>query len=455
MNTKSWPKYYSNQLILNKGSVALITGWTKKEDVYASLTPESKEKIAVAGQLYSKEGINFVIRNTFLNPRIKFLVITGKDLSGSIKELKSFLSGAKKKFIHEEIDEKKIDEFVSYFSKHHLCAEISELNEKLKDLNFTGKWTDKPVLFPPHLAKKIKSFPSEKTAFRFEGEKIANVWPKVLDAILKFGCIKKSSYSEKQMELINIVTVIDNEDPDNPFFSPYFSFSRKDLINYFPQVMTEWSFEGVEYTYGSRLRNHDRINQIEEIINELKGSHYSRRAIAFTWNVKKDCRNPKPPCLDSVQALVQNKTVYLTAYFRSNDMFRAWPQNAFGLLKIQKEIADALGFKTGKLVVVSCSAHIYERDFLEAQKVIEKHKSFLLETDPRGNFVIEIENKEIIVKHYNLKGVFLQEFRGKTARELRLKISPFISLCEHAIYMGEELAKAEFAMRNNTFYKQS
>jgi thymidylate synthase len=191
------------------------------------------------------------------------------------------------------------------------------------------------------------------------------------------------------------------------------------------------------------------------MIEELKRESYSRRAIAFTWNVEKDCRNVKAPCLNLVQALIEDDIFYLTAYFRSNDMFKAWPQNAFGLLKIQKEIAGELGLRVGKMVIVSCSAHVYERDFFEAQKIVEKNKPKLeCEIDPRGSFVIEVIDGEILAKHIDANGLFLQEFRGKTARELRDQISRFISDPTHGIYLGSELYRAEQALKNKTEFIQ-
>ncbi|HOI59879.1 MAG TPA: thymidylate synthase [Candidatus Pacearchaeota archaeon] len=457
----NWPKYYSNQLIINKNtnaSIAVVTGWTKKEDVYNSLSPESKEKVCIIGQLYSKEGINYIIRNLFLNPNINYLIITGKDLSQSIKEFKSFLEKEEKDFIHQEISKEKISEFINYFNKHSLAVEISEIDSAIKKIDLSllpQKWTQEPLDFEDHLAKETNTFPSEKVGFRLEGKKVSEVWLKVLDRIFKFGYEKMSSYSEKQKELINVITVINDDDPDNPSLPPYLYFNKNDLINYYPQIMTDHVFEGVEYTYGSRLRNHNGINQIKCIIEELKKENYSRRAIAFTWNVEKDCNNVKPPCLDLVQALIQNNTLYVSAYFRSNDMFKAWPQNAYGLLKIQKEIAEALNLKIGKLIITSCSAHIYERDYLDAQKIIEKYKSKLeCEIDPRGNFVIEVNNKEIFVKHINANGDFLQEFKGKNAQEIRDQISTFITDVAHAIYLGTELHKAELALKNNSKYIQ-
>ena len=457
----AWPKHYVNQLIINKSSfsrVALITGWTKREDVWNNLSQEAKEKVLIVGQLYSKEGINFVIRNIFLNPKIGFIIVCGRDLSGSLKEFKGFLSKEEKDFIHQEIPKENIDQFIEYFSKHCLFLEISEVDLVLQKLDITKipeKWTEKPIEFATHSGKEVNTFPSEKVGIRIEGRKVADVWLKVLDRIIKFGYEKMSSYDEKQRELVDLVTVVNDENPDKPYLPSFMGFTDQELIKYYPQLMTKGVFEGVEYTYGSRLRNRGGINQVAEMIEELRVQHYSRRAIAFTWNIEKDCRNVKAPCLNMVQALIEDDILYLTAYFRSNDMFKAWPQNAFGLLKIQKEIAVELNLKIGKMIIISCSAHIYERDFADVQKIVEKSKPKIeCEMDPRGNFVIELSNEEILVKHIDDQGLFLQEFKGKTARELRDQINRFVSDPTHAIYLGSELYRAEQALKNKTEFVQ-
>jgi thymidylate synthase len=451
-----WPKYYANQLIIGKGNVAVVTGWTKKEDIFESLSPETKNKISLVGQLYSKEGINYIIRNLFLNPNINFLVITGKDLSNSLAEFKSFLQGEQKDYIHEEISKEKIQEFINYFSKNSLFVETFEIETALKNLKPSQqKWTSTAVDFNDHIIKEVNTFPSEKIGFRIEGDTVSQVWLKVLDRIFKFGFDKMSAYDEKQRELINIITIIRNDNPDDPKLPSFLYFNKDDLKNYYPQMMTACTFEGVKYTYGSRLRNHSGINQIQGIIEELKKENYSRRAIAFTWNVLDDHKSEKAPCLDLVQALVQGDSLYLTAYFRSNDMYRAWPQNAYGLLKIQKEIADSLHLRLGKLAIISCSAHIYERDFLDAKKMLEKYKSKLeCEVDPRGNFIIEVIKNEIIVKHADVEGNFLQEFRGKSLSEIKDQIIGFITDPAHAVYLGIELYKAEICLKKQISYIQ-
>lgn len=451
----NWPKYYKNQLIINSDKgIAITCGWTKKEDVWDSLSLEAKEKVSVMGQLYSKEGINFIIRNTFFNSKINFLIVTGRDASGSIQSFNDFLFNQENSFIHKEIPAEKVEEFRSYFSKHCAFIDISEVNDFIEKLEVEEvNWTKDILSFEEHMYLISSTFPSEKIGFRIEGKRVADVWIKVLNQINKFGFEKMSSYDEKQRELLDIITIIDGEDPDNPYIPDYLYFNKDDLINYYPQMMTDTVFPGVEYTYGSRLRNHEGINQVELMIKELQREAFSRRAVAFTWNVEKDCKSSKSPCLDLIQALIQDNKIYLTAYFRSNDMFRAWPQNAFGLLKIQKEIAEKLNVGLGKLAIISSSAHIYERDFLETQKVIEKSR-ILFDKDPRGNFLIEVMKKQIIVKHFDQEGIFLQEFKGEKASELRNKISHFVSDVNHALYLGGELLRAEKAIKEDKNFIQ-
>ncbi|MCK9578327.1 thymidylate synthase [bacterium] len=453
---KNWAKYYQNQLITGDGDIAVICGWTKKELVWNRLSEQSKGKIAIMGQLYSKEGINYIIRNLFLNPKVKYIIATGRDLSGSMEELKNFLETGKSDFIHQEIPEDNIKTFHDFFAKNSAFVDLDKIDSHINTISLEKMdWIKNPTEFPSHSIEITNMFLSEDIGFRLEGAKVSDVWLKVLDRIMKFGKDKMSSYGESQKELLDSITIINNDDPDNPILPDFLYFNNQDLKNYYPQIMTAEVFDGIEYTYGSRLRDWNGIDQIEGIINELKRESFSRRAIAFTWDTAKDFNNEKCPCLDLVQALIQNNCVYLTAYFRSNDMYRAWPQNAYGLLKIQKEIALALGLKVGKLAIISCSAHIYERDLKEVESLLSKHKPKLeCNIDFRGNFTIEVDGSDIIVKHLDLDGVFLQEIKGKSAMEIRDKIVPFISDIAHALYLGTELMKAETAIKEKKDYIQ-
>jgi len=455
-----WPKFYNNQIIIPsaEGYFGIITGWSKKEHINDLISPENKNKIGAIGQLYSKEGINYIIRNLFLNPKISQLIVTGKDLSGSLKFFQDFLNTGKgQDVLHKEIPSDKIQQFIDWFKTNtHFIAE-EELNNFLiqKPITNQNVWLNETIDFPDQEQREKIDFPSEEICFRLEDKKIVDLWLKILDRVLKFGVNKMSQYSEMQRELINVSTIINDEDPDNPYLTDFLYFNKQDLENYYPQLMTDHIFEGVEYTYGSRLRNFNGINQIEALINDLKANNYSRRAIAFTWDVMKDTGNPKSPCINLINALIQGDKLYLTAYMRSNDMYRAWPQNCFALRKVQKEIADALNIKMGKLCFISNSAHIYERDFLAASETVAKHKPQTECTqDPRGSFEIQIEDNKIVASHYSPAGQFIQKFSGTNATEINNQIFTFISDILHALDLGRELMKAELALKNNLTYQQ-
>ena len=205
------------------------------------------------------------------------------------------------------------------------------------------------------------------------------------------------------------------------------------------------------------LKNNNLNQQVKELA-DLKAENSILKQKVETFAVletENDNLNPKSPCLDLIQALVNSNKLYLTAYIRSNDMFGAWPQNTIALRAIQKEIAQAIGKEMGKLMIISNSAHIYEHNYEKAIEIVEKHKPSLeCQQDPRGSFVIKIDNDKIKVIHMTPNGRALQEFSGETAIEIFHKIYPFISNTPHALDIGAELQKVEIALKQGLDYNQ-
>jgi thymidylate synthase len=221
---------------------------------------------------------------------------------------------------------------------------------------------------------------------------------------------------------------------------------------------------GVKYTYGSKLRNfNNNINQIDAMVESLKEALFSRRAVAVTWNVLEDYKNPNCPCLNLIQALIEDK-LYLTAYIRSNDMFRAWPENALALLFIQQELCEKLGVKRGDLIIVSNSAHIYSSNWDDAKRIIENNPSkneWELSNgkrtpDMRGNILVDIENEKIKITHLSPIGGKIGEFYASSALEACREIckKKMISQISHALDIGIELGKAEIAIKDGRKYVQ-
>ncbi len=446
-------------------SIGLCTLWTEKERV---LQKVSTQNFNICGQCYnSLEGVNLIIRHMLANKKLNTLVLCGADLSNSGDVLLALkqkgidrerrVIGFPNTIIDNEIPLDAIERFrnnIEIIDKKEIKDYI-ELDKFLSTLENKNAWGESEI-YETHKLISPEQFSSEKTGFVIRGKRVGDVWLRILDTVLRFGYKKKSQYSDEQLEIIGLISIISDEDPENIDFKPFFKFSKENFKEYLPQLMSSEIFGDVNYTYGSKLRNFKGINQIESIINQLKEVLYTRRAVAVTLDVENDLNNPHSPCLDLIQVLVQDK-LYLTAYFRSNDMFSAWPQNALALRTVQYEIAKKVGVDVGDLIIISNSAHIYSSNWKEAKEILKKYpptQSWDMnskgerEPDPRGNILIELENSKIKVTHLNTKGDRIEEFYTDNATEAYKKITEkqMISQISHALDIGMELGKAQSAL---------
>ena len=81
-------------------SVAILTLWTICDQVVASI---DKNLYFIAGQMYSKQGINYLVRNLLANKNIRYLIVCGQDRSGSGAQLLELWKKAKSDFLDKEI----------------------------------------------------------------------------------------------------------------------------------------------------------------------------------------------------------------------------------------------------------------------------------------------------------------------------------------------------------------
>jgi thymidylate synthase len=420
--------------------------------------------------LYSNDGVNPLLRNILAQPRIRTIIICGQDRIGSADALINLAAngvdehhaviGTPESRVDKEIPREAIDAFRTHVEildmrgvmKSDEIARVAAECDQRTDL-----WRD-PALYPE---AEITSdwFPSEHSGFSYRGATVADVWPKILHGIMRFGELKKSNHtSGKQRELLNVSAVITNEDPDDIKHADYFNFTPSHFKEYTKQVLTADPIESLSYTYGMRLRDHNSVNQVHEIIEKLKKEPWTRQAVASLWDVSRDHHSSHPPCLTIVHALLKYDKLFLVCYLRSNDVFRAWPENALAFRLLQKEIADGVGVGLGHLTTIADSAHVYEENFVRAQEIIETaYPDLPCEQDPRGNFVIRvIPETHIEVLHLTPQGKKIGRYSGKTAMSLMNQIArdEGISVAIHAMDVGAELQKAELAFKHGLDYTQ-
>jgi len=464
----NWPLYFKNELAVGNlnSSVGLCILWSKKDPF---LTEIPTEKYAVMGNLFSNDGINYILRNILANPKIRYLVLCGPDKSKSGETLARLfeegLDGDHKVSgtdfsLEPEIEVEAIAQVLENVKLFNLIGmnEADEIKKRIGELEELPPFAE-PRVFPK-TEPKTDFFPSENIGMVIRGKQVAEVWVKLLYHILNFGNITPTQYSVPQKEILNVISIITDEDPDNLYIPEWFPYDRAHFEEYVPHVLTAQSIPNVAYTYGQRMFDHHGIDQIENMIRILKESSESRRAAAVTWDPKEDGNNENPPCLVSVHALVREDRLKMTCTFRSHDIYRAYPENALALRKLQQKIANAVGVdRLGELNILSQSAHLYEDSWKEASNRVENHAGQWIATphydmDPRGSFAVSIEEGKIVVHHYSLEGQKLKRYEGTSATILRIQLSPFLSRMDHALYLGGELEKAHTALKLGIPYEQ-
>ncbi len=101
------------------------------------------------------------------------------------------------------------------------------------------------------------------------------------------------------------------------------------------------------------------IDQISNLIGEIKENPYSRRLIVSAWNVA-DIKNMKlPPCHCFFQFYVANGRLSCQLYQRTCDMFLGIPFNISSYALLTMMIAGVTGLQPGEFVHTFGDAHIY------------------------------------------------------------------------------------------------
>lgn len=480
--------YKPGQLICGTGQVAIITGWTVRKIVAAKL--ESHE-FAVIGQLYSPtRGISFLIRNLLVNPHVRSLVVinaTKEDQNaGGARCLVDFFQNGFEKgssdtgkdcwiirseipgYIDFEVGAESLEMLRRFVSCHEVRS-ISEAAEKVRSLNLeenVGAW-GQPIVFPVETSTPTV-LPGPRYGHRIEGRTIAETWVKIIHRIKTTGTIRPTGYDGYWQELIDLMAVVTDEPQEFFFPEPnYLPCDHLFIAEYISQILDDApKREGVKYTYGQRLRSWFGRDQVEQIVQKLIGEIDAASAVMSLWDVK-DHETGGSPCLNHVWLRVVNGELSLTAIFRSNDMFAAWPSNAMGLRALQQHIRDEIAdrseynLRMGPLITVSQSAHIYDDCWENADALIKTQYSQICSTkrydDPSGNFLIELNNGEILVTQTTPgSGEEVKQYQGRNPLKLIREIchsSPAIQ-SEHIGYLGIELQKAKEALASDNSYTQ-
>lgn len=131
-------------------------------------------------------------------------------------------------------------------------------------------------------------------------------------------------------------------------------------------IWDEWADEGGELgpVYGAQWRSWPTayggtIDQITEVIEQIKASPDSRRLIVSAWNVSDLPDMALAPCHALFQFYVAEGKLSCQLYQRSADMFLGVPFNIASYALLTHMVAQQTGLEPGEFIWTGGDCHIY------------------------------------------------------------------------------------------------
>ena len=485
--------YYADRLkIVNPtGDVALCTLWSKVDSAITildeadvDLSPDTS-RLAVAANLYGN-GLPQMLRNLLWNPQIRRIVIVGKNLSGSREWLLNFFEhgleeveflGAKANRIRNTtrtIDGLVLPEHFQTRIQFTVMGDVGDsatkagLKELFDNLPAFAPCTTERVEPPPIPEPTVTRFPTEARAQTIVRDTPMEAWSELIFRLYRFGhrnMVAKKGTQEGRVELQNVKIVVERPFEESDEALGRYGFSLEKFQGYQQRILDPVKPADLGYTYGNRLRGHfthdgQLVDSLVIAGDRLREKPDSRHAYITLWDNSRDLpKGSDTPCFVTAFFRKFEGKLTLTATFRAHNAMEAWPENLYGLIAIQRFVAERAGMEPGPITVISHSISIDLPSLEKAKKIADgKESDEILDAngkmgprfDHNGAFTTTFDRStwELVVEH-SFDGMKLHEYRGKSAEEIERQLARDVALSEisHALYLGREIARKEIEMK--------
>lgn len=161
------------------------------------------------------------------------------------------------------------------------------------------------------------------------------------------------------------------------------------------RIWNEWADEqgNLGPVYGHQWRSWDTadgstVDQISEVIEQIKTNPNSRRLLVSAWNVGEIDKMALPPCHIMFQFHVADGKLSCQLYQRSADIFLGVPFNIASYALLTMMIAQVCDLEPGEFIHTLGDAHIYN-NHLEQVKLQLTRTPYSL---PKMNINPEVKN---------------------------------------------------------------
>lgn len=172
-------------------------------------------------------------------------------------------------------------------------------------------------------------------------------------------------------------------------------------------IWDEWADENGDLgpIYGAQWRHWikpdgSHVDQIDQLINDIKTNPNSRRLIVSAWNPGVIDQMALPPCHAFFQFYVAQGKLSCQLYQRSADIFLGVPFNIASYALLTMMIAQVTGLQVGTFVHTLGDAHLYNNHMEQTQILLQREPRTLptmnISPDINSIFDFSFEDFELI-----------------------------------------------------------
>ena len=176
------------------------------------------------------------------------------------------------------------------------------------------------------------------------------------------------------------------------------------------RIWDEWADENGDLgpVYGKQWRSWATpdgrtIDQISDVLAQLRTKPDSRRLVVSAWNVPEIPRMKLPPCHTLFQFYVADGRLSCQLYQRSADVFLGVPFNIASYSLLTMMIAQVTGLQPGDFVHTFGDAHLYANHFDQCRLQLSRTPRPLpeMKINPAVNSIFDFQFRDFEVAGYD------------------------------------------------------
>lgn len=152
----------------------------------------------------------------------------------------------------------------------------------------------------------------------------------------------------------------------------------------------------------NNVYNDDGVDQISQLIEQIKINPNSRRLIVSGWNPSEASQVALPPCHTLFQFFVADNKLSCQLYQRSADLFLGVPFNIASYALLTHMIAQVCDLEVGEFIWTGGDCHIYQnhREQVELQLTRDLYQLPTLLLNPKVKDIFAFTFEDISVNGY-------------------------------------------------------